>query len=149
MAPDRLSYDRNAEKDQEIGEEFLNPDKDMEEAASVIQGHFRVRQAKKKANQTEELNAFPESEEDPADNPLEYLEDVLTTYDEEHGDPALLERKSLQTSPPANVPKLDLSKVQKTPVTKLAGKKKYFDQDEIENGVTALFKTDNEEDQAI
>ncbi len=29
-------YDRDAEKDQEIGEEFLNPDKDMDEAATKI-----------------------------------------------------------------------------------------------------------------
>ena len=31
------AYDRDAEKDQEIGEEFLNPDKDMDEAATKIQ----------------------------------------------------------------------------------------------------------------
>ena len=34
---EQLSYDREAEKDQEIGDEFLNPDKDMEDAARTIQ----------------------------------------------------------------------------------------------------------------
>jgi hypothetical protein len=29
-------YDRDAEKNQEIGDEFLNPDKEMDEAASKI-----------------------------------------------------------------------------------------------------------------
>ena len=33
---EQLSYDREAEKDQEIGDEFLNPDKDMEDAARTI-----------------------------------------------------------------------------------------------------------------
>ena len=44
-------YDRDAEKNQEIGEEFLNPDEDMEQAASKIQGHFRKKQARKKAKE--------------------------------------------------------------------------------------------------
>ena len=44
-------YNREDEKNQEIGEEFLNPDKDMEQAASTIQGHFRKKQAKKKEKQ--------------------------------------------------------------------------------------------------
>ena len=40
-------YDRDAEKNQEIGDEFLNPDKDMEEAATKIQGSWRKRQKKR------------------------------------------------------------------------------------------------------
>ena len=31
------AYDRDAEKNQEIGEEFLNPDEDMDKAATKIQ----------------------------------------------------------------------------------------------------------------
>ena len=49
---EKEGYDRDAEKNQEIGDEFLNPDKDMEEAASKIQGHFRKKQARKKAKET-------------------------------------------------------------------------------------------------
>ncbi len=47
--PAEKDYDRDGEKNQEIGDEFLNPDKDMEQAASTIQGHFRKKQARKKA----------------------------------------------------------------------------------------------------
>ena len=44
-------YDRDAEKNQEIGEEFLNPDKDMDEAATKIQQEWKKKQAKKKAKE--------------------------------------------------------------------------------------------------
>ena len=36
-------YNRDDEANQEIGDEFLNPDEDMEKAASKIQGMFRGR----------------------------------------------------------------------------------------------------------
>jgi hypothetical protein len=45
---DKKEYNRDDEKNQEIGDEFLNPDKDMEQAATTIQGHFRKKQARKK-----------------------------------------------------------------------------------------------------
>jgi hypothetical protein len=32
----KKGYDRDGEKNQDIGEEFLNPDKDMEQAATTI-----------------------------------------------------------------------------------------------------------------
>ena len=44
--PAKKGYDRDGEKNQEIGDEFLNPDKDMEQAATKIQGHFRKKQAR-------------------------------------------------------------------------------------------------------
>ena len=40
-------YDRNQEKQQEIGDEFLNPDKEMEESAMKIQKFYRARQTRK------------------------------------------------------------------------------------------------------
>ena len=41
-------YDRENEKNQEIGEEFLNPDEDMEQAATKIQRFYREKSTKKK-----------------------------------------------------------------------------------------------------
>ena len=60
--PKKDGYDRNAEKDQEIGEEFLNPDKDMDEAASKIQKQWKAKQAKKLAKGKPAENGKGESE---------------------------------------------------------------------------------------
>ena len=40
-APAEKGYDRDAEKNQEIGEEFLNPDEDMDAAALKIQQEWK------------------------------------------------------------------------------------------------------------
>ena len=40
-------YNRKNEANQEIGEEFLNPDEDMDNAALKIQVHFRKKQQRK------------------------------------------------------------------------------------------------------
>ena len=53
--PSEEKYDRANEKNQEIGEEFLNPDKDMEEAATKIQRFYRDKSTKKKEKQTKEV----------------------------------------------------------------------------------------------
>ncbi len=47
----KSGYNRNAERNQEIGDEFLNPDQDMEEAATKIQRFYRDKNQKKKEKQ--------------------------------------------------------------------------------------------------
>ncbi len=44
-----MAYNRDGEKDQEIGDEFMNPDKEMVQAATKVQGLFRRRQSRKKS----------------------------------------------------------------------------------------------------
>ena len=60
---EKEGYDRDAEKDQEIGEEFLNPDKEMDAAASKIQAEWKRKQARKKAK--EDGAPKPETEDTP------------------------------------------------------------------------------------
>ena len=50
--PKKSKYSREAEKNQEIGDEFLNPDQDMEEAATKIQRFYRDKNQKKKEKET-------------------------------------------------------------------------------------------------
>ena len=64
LKKDEKGYDREQENNQEIGEEFKNPDQEMEQAALTIQGHFRKKQQRKEKSegqgQKEQENAVQE-----------------------------------------------------------------------------------------
>ena len=57
-------YNRDAEKNQEIGDEFLNPDENMEEAALKIQTVFKGNKDRKRVKEMKEAKAAEANEEE-------------------------------------------------------------------------------------
>ena len=61
------AYDREAEKNQEIGDEFLNPDENMEEAALKIPTVFKGNKDRKRVKEMKEAKAAEaQAQEEPA-----------------------------------------------------------------------------------